>query len=67
MDGYQATQEIRAGAAGQSYQDSLIIALTANAMTGDKEKCLAAGMTDYLTKPIEPEMLNSLLAKWLIG
>ncbi len=67
MDGYQATQEIRKGAAGQAYQDSLIIALTANAMTGDKEKCLAAGMTDYLTKPIEPEMLNNLLAKWLVG
>lgn len=67
MDGYQATQAIRAGEAGADFQYIPIVAMTANAMVGDKEKCLAAGMDEYVAKPIEQNkiisVLNSLLAK----
>ncbi len=65
MDGYQASGEIRAGAAGGCYSNIPIIAMTANAMIGDKEKCLAAGMDDYLTKPIDPISLKKKLIFWL--
>ena len=65
MDGYQATREIRSGKAGDQYKDIPIIAMTANAMIGDDEKCYAAGMSDYLTKPIELEILTDTLSKWL--
>ncbi|NMP30683.1 response regulator [Thalassotalea sp. M1531] len=65
MDGYETTQQIRAGKAGSEYQNIPIIAMTANAMKGDKEKCLAAGMSDYLSKPIETTKLQTCLTKWL--
>jgi signal transduction histidine kinase/CheY-like chemotaxis protein len=67
MDGYQATQEIRHGAAGERFKDITIVAMTANAMKGDREKCLAAGMNDYLSKPIEATKLKEMLVKWLSG
>ncbi|MBF2053013.1 MAG: response regulator [Candidatus Sericytochromatia bacterium] len=63
LDGYQATARIRAGQAGADSQ-ILIIALTAHAMHGDREKSLAAGMNDHLTKPFTPEDLNVLLRRW---
>ena len=66
MDGYEATFKIRKGAAGQDNLDIPIVAMTANAMQGDKEKCLDAGMDDYLTKPIEPENVSKVLKKWLL-
>jgi len=65
MDGYQATAEIRKQEAVCQSARTLIIAMTANALQEDKEKCLAAGMDDYLAKPIEMETLNAMLNKWL--
>ena len=65
MDGYQATQAIRAGQGGNQYERMVIIAMTANAMAGDKEKCLAAGMNDYLSKPINKDALSSTLSRYL--
>lgn len=66
MDGYQATENIRRGLAGERYRQIPIIAMTANAMKGDREKCLLSGMNDYLSKPIETELLQQTLVKWLI-
>jgi two-component system sensor histidine kinase/response regulator len=66
MDGDQATRLIREGTAGKYYQQLPIIALTANAMKGDREDCLAAGMNDYLSKPLTPEALEKKLRAWLI-
>ncbi|MCJ8321209.1 MAG: PAS domain S-box protein [Colwellia sp.] len=67
MDGYQATKEIRLGTAGEINKNIPIIAMTANAMQGDKDKCLNSGMNDYLTKPIEPELLLEKLKTWLFS
>ena len=64
MDGYEATRRIRAHEQG-SGRHLPVIALTANAMTGDAEKCLAAGMDDYLSKPIRPDALAKALSRWL--
>jgi CheY-like chemotaxis protein len=66
MDGYEASQEIRKGIAGENYRDITVIALTANALKGDREKCLAAGMNDYLSKPLTPTSLENMLRKWLM-
>jgi len=66
MDGYEASQKIRAGAAGNRYIDIPIIAMTANAMKGDKNKCLAAGMNDYLSKPIDQSLLKKKLQVWVV-
>ena len=65
MDGYDCTRQIRAGLAGEAARQLPIIALTANALSGDKEKCSAAGMDDYLSKPIEPDRLQSKLSNWI--
>jgi CheY-like chemotaxis protein len=61
MDGITATRKIRELA---GLRQAPIIALTANAMSGDRERCEAAGMDDYLTKPIEVERLRSILSKF---
>ncbi|MBA6354417.1 MULTISPECIES: ATP-binding protein [unclassified Colwellia] len=65
MDGYQTTKAIRAGEAGKAHQDIAIIAMTANAMKGDKERCLSAGMNDYLAKPIDINKLHQKLTFWM--
>ncbi len=62
MDGFEATMAIRE--LGGRYVDIPIIALTANAMESDKEKCIAAGMTNYLSKPVEKDKLMALLKKY---
>jgi two-component system sensor histidine kinase/response regulator len=73
MDGFEAATAIRAreaelnadlAKAGLSTRRLPIIALTANAMQGDRERCLAAGMDDYLTKPFNKEELGAALARW---
>lgn len=64
MDGYEATAAIRTGQAGKANCDIPIIAMTANAMVGDKEKCIQAGMNDYLSKPIDVELLYNLIRQW---
>lgn len=61
MDGFQATQAIRQGQAGGLHQNTTIIAMTANAMEGDKEKCLNAGMNEYISKPISIDDVESTL------
>jgi CheY-like chemotaxis protein/signal transduction histidine kinase/HAMP domain-containing protein len=62
MDGYETMTRIRQD---PRFRSLPIIALTAKAMKGDREKCIAAGASDYITKPVEPEQLLSLLRVWL--
>ncbi|MEH2332646.1 response regulator [Nostoc sp.] len=62
MDGYETTRAIRQL---QQFRSLPIIALTAKAMPGDKEKCIEAGASDYITKPVDTEQLLSLLRVWL--
>lgn len=64
MDGFQAAREIRKLETGTD-RHVPIIAMTANAMQGDREACLAAGMDDYVSKPFELEQLRDVLDKWL--
>ena len=63
LDGYQATQQIRQREGQEKH--TVIIGLTANAMAGDRQKCLDAGMDDYISKPINLANLSSVLEKWL--
>jgi len=65
MDGYETTRRIRAGAAGASTALVPVIALTANAMHGDREQCLRAGMDDHVSKPIDSRVLAATLEHWL--
>jgi two-component system, sensor histidine kinase len=63
MDGFEATRLLRDPASGVLDPRVKVVALTANAMVGDRERCLAAGMDDYLTKPVQMQALLALLAR----
>lgn len=69
LDGIKATQRIRASekAGAGELRRLPIIAVTANAIEGDRERFIAAGMDDYLTKPFKQTMLHAVIAKWLVG
>lgn len=62
MDGYEAVRRARAGTLSHK---GAIVAMTAHALDGDREKCLRAGMDDYLPKPVSLDSLGRMLAKWL--
>ncbi len=62
MDGYQATEQIRQQLA---LAELPIVAMTANAMTGDKERCLEAGMNEHISKPVDPDTLTESLIRWI--
>ncbi|MDH3663989.1 MAG: response regulator, partial [Alphaproteobacteria bacterium] len=64
MDGYEATQKIRELSTSGKVAPLPIIALTANAMAGDRQKCLSAGMDDYMSKPVRKETLVAALCTW---
>jgi CheY-like chemotaxis protein/HPt (histidine-containing phosphotransfer) domain-containing protein len=64
MDGLEATRRIREIEKESGKTPMIIIAMTANAMTGDREKCIKAGMDDYLSKPVRPEAVQSALERW---
>lgn len=65
MDGIEATRAIRSLEEAQQRRRTPIVAMTANAMQGDRERCLAAGMDDYLSKPIRSQELYALLERLL--
>jgi two-component system, sensor histidine kinase len=67
LDGYSTAQQIRSWEKIENRAEVPIIALTAHAMTGDRERCLSAGMKDYLSKPFGLEELRAALNRWTIA
>ncbi|QQG35385.1 MAG: response regulator [Micavibrio aeruginosavorus] len=66
MDGFEASRKIREFERAQGRKRIPIIAMTAHAMEGDREKCLQAGMDDYMSKPVNPDKLHDVLYRWLL-
>ena len=62
MDGFEATRQLRDRELG-SGRHTRVVAFTANAMEGDRERCLATGMDDYLSKPVDVELLKQVLER----
>jgi CheY-like chemotaxis protein len=65
LDGYAATRQWRQSEAAAGRERMPIVAMTANAMAGDRQRCLDAGMDDYLSKPVNRELLAACLQRWL--
>ncbi len=65
LDGFEATEMIRSNSSPVLDHSVKVIAMTANAMSGDRERCIRAGMDDYLSKPVKPKELEKILEKWL--
>jgi CheY-like chemotaxis protein len=64
IDGYEATRELRRRENG--IRHTPVIAMTAHAMTGDRDRCLAAGMDDYIAKPVRSQTLVEVLRRWIV-
>src|SRR5262249_44544832 len=64
MDGFRASMLVREYEATHGIRRTPIVALTANALAGDRERCMEVGMDDYLSKPVRPESLDAALQKW---
>lgn len=67
VDGLEATRRVRDGSVGAVNQQVPIVAMTAHAMKGDRERCLAAGMNDYVSKPVALDDLAAVVARWAGG
>ncbi len=65
LNGLDATEEIRAIEASHGLPRMPVVAVTAHAIKGDVERCLAAGMDDYLAKPVSPDRLTAIIHRWM--
>lgn len=65
MDGSETTRQIREGDAGERYREIPIIAVTSDIKSGSEDKCLQVGMTDFIAKPVEPDLIYNKLKKWM--
>jgi len=65
LDGYETTRQLRQREQSQQHNHIPVIGITAFAMTGDRQKCLDAGMDDYISKPVRLHQLEALLEKWI--